>query len=101
LEDHPDPAPQLDRVHRRREDRLAVERDVATCRMRGNSSWSRLMERRKVDFPHPDGPIRAVTAFGLTSSVTSKSACLAPYQKEYAFAARAPMKRTVPPGVTR
>ncbi len=51
-------------------------------RVPGSSSWSRLIERRKVDFPQPDGPIIAVTALGLASTLMSNSACLAPYQNE-------------------
>ena len=71
------------------------------CRVCGSSSWSRLIERRKVDFPQPDGPISAVTALGFASMLMSKSACVAPYQKEKSFAASVPMRRTVPPGVMR
>ena len=32
------------------------------CRVPGIRSLSRLTERRKVDLPHPDGPMIAVTA---------------------------------------
>jgi len=70
-------------------------------RVPGSSSWRRLIDRRKVDFPHPDGPMNAVTAFGLASTLTSNRACLAPYQKLKSRADSEPMSRTVPPGVTR
>jgi hypothetical protein len=32
----------------------------------GSTSCIRLIERRKVDLPQPDGPMRAVTVFGST-----------------------------------
>ena len=38
----------------------------------------RLMERRKVDFPHPDGPMNAVTARGSMTIETSSTALKAP-----------------------
>ena len=34
------------------------------CRAPGISSFIRLIERRKVDLPQPDGPMSAVTARG-------------------------------------
>jgi hypothetical protein len=34
------------------------------------SSCMRLMERRNVDLPQPDGPMRAVTLFGLMRMLT-------------------------------
>src|SRR5271165_5876123 len=39
-------------------------------------SFMRLMERRSVDLPHPEGPIIAVTAFSLTSKSMSLRTCL-------------------------
>jgi hypothetical protein len=45
---------------------------------------SRFMERRNVDFPQPDGPMRAVTALGGIDMVMLLSACFLPYQKEKA-----------------
>ena len=36
----------------------------------------RLKQRMKVLFPHPDGPMNAVTVFLWTSSATSSSAAL-------------------------
>ena len=41
-------------------------------------AFIRLIERRKVDFPQPDGPISAVTDFSGMSSETSNSACFSP-----------------------
>ena len=45
------------------------------------SSFSRLIERRNVDLPQPDGPMRAVTARGAIERLMSNSACVFPYQK--------------------
>ena len=56
--------------------RMSPERRVA-----GMRSLSRLIERKNVVFPHPDGPISAVTARRGIGSVMSKSAWVAPYQK--------------------
>jgi hypothetical protein len=47
----------------------------------GMSSLSRLIDRRKVDFPQPDGPMRAVTARGAIERLMSNSAWVFPYQK--------------------
>ena len=44
----------------------------------GMVSFIRLMQRRKVDLPQPEGPMSAVTWLAGTSRSTSKSACLAP-----------------------
>src|SRR4030095_3597961 len=52
------------------------------CRTPGISALSRLMDRRNVDFPQPDGPMRAVTARGGIVTDTSYNACFAPYQNE-------------------
>ena len=38
----------------------------------------RLMQRRNVDLPQPDGPMKAVTWFFGMSTETPKSACLSP-----------------------
>ena len=48
----------------------------------GMRSFIRLIERRKVDFPHPEGPMSAVTFLFGTPRSTSSSACVVPYQKE-------------------
>src|ERR1700704_3577146 len=55
-----------------------------SCRAPGVRSWRRLMERRNVVFPHPEGPIRAVMALGGMAHETSYRACVGPYQKLYA-----------------
>ena len=41
----------------------------------------RLMQRRNVDLPQPDGPMKAVVAFWLMSTVIPVSALKSPYQK--------------------
>jgi hypothetical protein len=41
-------------------------------------SFMRLMQRRKVDLPQPDGPMKAVTDLAGMSMLTSNSACLSP-----------------------
>ena len=42
----------------------------------------RLIERRNVDFPQPDGPMSAVMARGAMARSMSNSACFSPYQNE-------------------
>ena len=44
----------------------------------GMVSFMRLMQRRKVDLPQPEGPMKAVTWFFGMSTLTSNSACLSP-----------------------
>src|SRR5262245_21819579 len=44
----------------------------------------RLMQRRSVDLPHPEGPMSAVMRFSATGSDTSCSARALPYQSESA-----------------
>ncbi len=51
---------------------------VPVTRALGIVSFMRLMQRRKVDLPQPDGPMKAVTAVLGMSTETSKSACLSP-----------------------
>ncbi len=46
------------------------------------SSFRRLMDRRNVDLPHPEGPIRAVTERGWMVRSMLLSACFRPYQNE-------------------
>jgi hypothetical protein len=53
-------------------------RILPSTRAPGMVSFIRLMQRRKVDFPQPEGPIRAVTARSGTSRSTSNRACLSP-----------------------
>ena len=38
------------------------------------------MDRRKVDFPHPDGPMIAVTALRSRAKVRFRRICRLPYQ---------------------
>ena len=51
---------------------------VPVTRAIGMVSFIRLMQRRKVDLPQPDGPISAVTWFAGMSRSTPKSACFSP-----------------------
>ena len=44
----------------------------------GIVSFIRLRQRRKVDLPQPDGPMKAVTRSSWMSIETSFSACLSP-----------------------
>jgi hypothetical protein len=44
----------------------------------GIVSFIRLRQRRKVDFPQPDGPMKEVTWFAGTSTLTPNSACFSP-----------------------
>src|SRR5579872_7125028 len=48
----------------------------------GMTSCMRLMHRMNVDFPQPDGPIRAVTLFGFISRLTSRTASFLLYQAD-------------------
>jgi len=41
-------------------------------------SFIRFRQRRKVDLPQPDGPMKAVTVAGAISTLTSRSAWVAP-----------------------
>ena len=50
-------------------------------RVPGIRSFSRLTDRRKVDLPHPDGPMIAVTAFRSMEKFRSRSTCRVPYEK--------------------
>jgi len=44
----------------------------------GIVSFMRLRQRRYVDFPQPEGPIRAITERSGMLRSTSKSACFSP-----------------------
>jgi len=44
----------------------------------GIVSFMRLMQRRNVDLPQPDGPMNAITERSGMLTVTSWSACLSP-----------------------
>ncbi len=50
----------------------------------------RLMERRNVDLPQPDGPTSAVTVRGCMESVMPCNACFSPYQNEKFSASTVP-----------
>ena len=91
LEDHPDPPAQRGGVERRpyrRRVRRAGSRP--SWRVPGSRSCIRLIDRRKVDLPHPEGPISAVMDRGGMSTVMSNSACFSPYQNENCVAASDP-----------
>jgi hypothetical protein len=49
-------------------------------------SFIRLMHRRNVDFPQPDGPMSAVTCCSGISRETSSSACVSSYRTSMARA---------------
>ena len=74
LEHHSDALAQRDDVHadaRRRRRRRARS---PSWRTPGIRSFSRLIERRKVDLPQPDGPMSAVIARGRIASVDRRTA---------------------------
>ena len=51
---------------------------LPVTRQLGMVSFMRLMQRRKVDLPQPDGPMKAITPLSGMSTFTSFSACLSP-----------------------
>src|SRR5918993_6110531 len=53
-------------------------RTSPSTRANGIVSCIRLRQRNSVDFPHPDGPMIAVTWFVWKSSETSRTACVEP-----------------------
>src|SRR5260221_10476550 len=53
---------------------------LPSTRAPGVSSCIRLRERRKVDLPHPDGPISACTWLVANALLTWRSAAVGPYQ---------------------
>src|SRR5437762_11436477 len=58
-----------------------------TCpvmRAPGTVSCMRLRQRRKVDLPHPDGPMTAVTERSRNCTLASRTACIEP---KYALSA--------------
>ena len=57
--------------------RPSMQTDPST-RVPGMMSFIRLSERRNVDLPQPDGPMRAVTWFGCILTVTSCRTRLSP-----------------------
>src|SRR4051812_23126825 len=60
------------------------------CFVPGSVSCMRLIERRNVDFPQPDGPMSAVIDRDGTTRSMSNSTCFSPYQKEYLAASISP-----------
>src|SRR5438309_12128722 len=54
----------------------------------GISSWSRLSDRRNVDLPQPEGPMRAVTRLACISRDTRSSTLWLPNQQLTSFATR-------------
>src|SRR5688572_29899601 len=68
---------------------LSRSRTLPECRAPGIVSFIRLIERRNVDFPQPDGPISAVIERGDIARSMSYSACFFPYQNEKARASTA------------
>ena len=54
------------------------------------------MERRKVDFPQPDGPMMAVTALRSIANTSSRRTCRSPYQKEKPRTSTAGAPRSAP-----
>jgi hypothetical protein len=77
LEHHADAGAQLHHVDPDRRCR-AVEADVALGRGRSMVSFIRLMQRRKVDLPQPDGPMKDGHLVAAMSMSTSKRACFSP-----------------------
>src|SRR5262245_51123718 len=53
---------------------------LPSTRAFGASSCMRFSVRRNVDFPQPDGPIRADTVLVAKASVTSRTPVVRPYQ---------------------
>ena len=51
---------------------------LPSTRAPGSTSCIRLIERRNVDLPQPDGPISAVTDFGSMTMLMSSIALTAP-----------------------
>src|SRR5262245_53491449 len=51
-------------------------------RVSSTRSFMRLRQRRNVDLPQPEGPIRAVIEPRGTFNETSNKACLDPYQND-------------------
>ncbi len=52
--------------------RIRIDPSIFTLSIR---SFIRFRHRRSVDFPQPEGPMRAVTELDLHDIVMSKSAC--------------------------
>ena len=65
LEHHADATAQVHHVHARLVDVHSTIRMRPSTRVPGMMSFIRFSVRRKVLLPHPDGPMKAVTTFGL------------------------------------
>jgi len=57
---------------------VAVVKDLTSSLKLGIESFIRFSERMNVDFPHPEGPMIAVTTFRWIRNVVPASARLAP-----------------------
>ena len=51
---------------------------LPVTRQLGMVSFMRLMQRRNVDLPQPDGPMKAITPLSGMSTFTSFRACFSP-----------------------
>ena len=58
--------------------RAALQSVPPSIRALSMVSFMRLMQRRKVDLPQPDGPMKAVTVLSRISTFRSRMACLSP-----------------------
>ena len=54
---------------------LSTQMLPRVTRVPGISSFIRLMQRKNVDLPQPDGPMNAMTELRATSMLTSLMAC--------------------------
>ena len=63
MKNHPDPLADIDNIDIRIVDILTVQKHPAFHTRSWIKSFIRFSERSRVDFPHPDGPIRAVIRF--------------------------------------
>ena len=61
LKHHPHPFPKFCDIDLRIEDIDVVHEDIPFIRAPSMRSFKRFMHRSNVDFPHPDGPMKAVT----------------------------------------
>jgi hypothetical protein len=78
LKDHADLGPQGDHIDILAVHIDAVQGDLPVTRQVSMVSFMRFRHRRKVDLPHPEGPIMAMTSLRPISSDTFLMACLSP-----------------------